>query len=514
MSAAGQKPDPDDYLDYFGLFIDPFEITQRPLFEGDRRRELINELLSQCRFSSRVLAVLGESGVGKSCFREALCLRLESKARICVVDVPLLSGAEQILSHIAQQLGVPEPTAQHSPALRWDAQAWGLAIGDFVEQTAQGSPVNLVVVENAHGLDDDSLDRLLDLTKSTQGVLHLALFGEPDLGKRLTCLEGEGSPLQTFSVDALSPSDLEDYLRFRLEAAGFAGIFPFKPEDIRYLWEVSQGVPAAVHNPARDLLIDLALPPPEPESFGLPIGHMVAITTLVAGLLIAVFYRSGEQAEAPVPNPVGVDARLGSPTASPPDQVRVTGGGETEAESKAPPLTARASSRTPVSGEVDDLEQAPKEDATSFSSLADQQLEPEPGGESLATERSAASAEPLKAAVGASAGDPESRPQPFFEAEKDLLARSPQRFALQISAAASKDSVEEFIRRQSNRDELAAFTTRRNGKILHIIVAGDFATAEEARSAVSRLPEKQQQSGPWPRSLRSVQAEIRQAREF
>lgn len=491
-----------DYLNHFGLSSDPFEPGLSPLFEGGQRRELLAEMLRRC-VGSTILAVLGEAGVGKSCFRHALMERMESGDRICLVDVPLLFGAEQLLRHIAEQLGISDTAAQESSPSVAD---WVAAIRELVEQPVEGDPLSVLIVENAHNLDNESLDCLLQLSEDrgdSQGLVHLVLFGEPELGLRLNDLEQQGRSAEIITVEPLSLADLKSYLRFRLEAADFDGVFPFGAEDMQYLWEASRGIPTAVHGPAREIIRDLAQPPPEPESFGLPLGHIVAMTVLVAGLVIVLFYRAGGPAEDPA-NVAQVSSGTLPIAASEPRAMQ-----EPEA-SRSEVLSPRdervGASRTEASGSGDDEPASDENATTSVGNLANDARDTDSAPASNPAPTDAVAPVPDVPPVAPLAANDAS------DDETRLLARSPDRFTLQISAAGSRESVGDFVRSQPNRANLSVFTARRDGKTLHIVVTGDFPSAEAARTAISELPADQRQASPWPRLLRDVQGEIRRYR--
>jgi DamX protein len=98
--------------------------------------------------------------------------------------------------------------------------------------------------------------------------------------------------------------------------------------------------------------------------------------------------------------------------------------------------------------------------------------------------------------------------------ENTLLKRSPESFTLQVLASGSREAVDDFLKRQPNRTDLAVFTAKRDGKTLYIVVMGSFPSPDAARLAVSKLPQEQRSAGPWPRSFQSVQADIREFRGF
>ncbi|MEX1033283.1 MAG: AAA family ATPase [Cellvibrionaceae bacterium] len=475
------------YLEYFGFASDPFEATRWPFFNSTSRDELLDQLVQYCESKRGAVAVVGESGVGKSCLRLALGERLEGKAKLCTVEVPLLSNAEWVLFQLAQQFGVRSNGSSASARIQ--------AIQNVGRQSA---PDSVIVIDDAHNLDDDSLDMILALAGADHGSTCLVLFAEPELIGRLARLDKKHTEPRIMALKALTEEELADYLRFRLDTAGFDGAFPFGADELYALWEVSQGVPAAVHDRAREVLANISIPPPQPRSLGLPKGHVGVLVALVVGLMIALFYRSAEQAQQPVGTTAGNAA---GDNATPDDGV----GGAAVSAIQAPertlersPTEATMSPREPTNDSS--AEHAPP--GPGFS--ADNQVagsEIESGG---LVDMSASSPPATTPARESASG--------ISSEEEALLARLPEHFTLQVLASSSREAVDDFVRRQPNRNELTVFTARREGKLMHIAVYGDFVTVEAARSAVASLPEEQQRSGPWPRSLATVQADIRQLR--
>jgi DamX protein len=75
-------------------------------------------------------------------------------------------------------------------------------------------------------------------------------------------------------------------------------------------------------------------------------------------------------------------------------------------------------------------------------------------------------------------------------------------------AAGQLSSINEFVKSQSNRDLLRVITLRRNGALWYVVFSGVYESREEARLAISSLPELQKNTRPWPRQILEIQQKI------
>lgn len=93
--------------------------------------------------------------------------------------------------------------------------------------------------------------------------------------------------------------------------------------------------------------------------------------------------------------------------------------------------------------------------------------------------------------------------------EQYLLERSDEAYTLQILAAASENSLKDYIGQQSNREKLRLYRKLRSGKPWYTIVEGVYSSRSEAKAAIQQLPKNQKDTGPWPRQLSVIKREIR-----
>ncbi|HUH57100.1 MAG TPA: SPOR domain-containing protein, partial [Pseudomonadales bacterium] len=62
---------------------------------------------------------------------------------------------------------------------------------------------------------------------------------------------------------------------------------------------------------------------------------------------------------------------------------------------------------------------------------------------------------------------------------------------------------------QRNTAEYHYFRKEHQGKALFVVTYGSFANRNQALAAISKLPEDIRQDNPWPRTLQSIQQELR-----
>jgi DamX protein len=75
----------------------------------------------------------------------------------------------------------------------------------------------------------------------------------------------------------------------------------------------------------------------------------------------------------------------------------------------------------------------------------------------------------------------------------------------------NQNAARDFIAAQSNKSDLLMFKSRRQGKDWFVVITGRFASSAQARQAIAKLPAAQRDAGPWPRDVKTIQAEIKSA---
>lgn len=232
------------YLEHFGLREPPFGITPHTefFFSGANRGEMLDALTYAVVNDEGIVKVCGEVGSGKTMLCRMLLEKLPTHVETAYLPTPSLSRNE-ILGAIAHELGLALPEAQtrrtHRLMLALQAR--------LLEIHASGRRV-VVLIDEAHAMPDETLEeiRLLsNLESERHKLLHIVLFGQPELDERLsskTMRQLRDRITHNFWLAPLLRKDIGDYLMYRLRAAGYRGPDLFSRSALRILGKASGGL--------------------------------------------------------------------------------------------------------------------------------------------------------------------------------------------------------------------------------------------------------------------------------
>ena len=230
------------YYTHFGLSQPPFKITPNTdfFYGGGNRGAILDALIYAITQGEGIIKVTGEVGSGKTMLCRMLATRLPEQIETIFLANPSVSP-EDVLYAIAFELQIPVPPGTSRLEVTH-------ALHDFLlERHHQGKQV-VLLVEEAQGMPLATLEeiRLLsNLETAHSKLLQIVLFGQPELNDNL----GQANMRQlkerithSFSLGPLSPSEIKDYLSFRLRAAGYHGPDLFNTAAIQYIARHSQGL--------------------------------------------------------------------------------------------------------------------------------------------------------------------------------------------------------------------------------------------------------------------------------
>lgn len=90
-----------------------------------------------------------------------------------------------------------------------------------------------------------------------------------------------------------------------------------------------------------------------------------------------------------------------------------------------------------------------------------------------------------------------------------LAAIPGNRVTLQVSSASRSDTLLAFAKKNGMKDYWV-YSTRRDGKPWFVLVTGNYASAAEARAALSGMSKDVQANKPWVRSMQQVHQDLKQ----
>lgn len=229
------------YLEHFGLNSPPFKITPVTdfFFPGANRAEILEALIYAITESEGIIKITGEVGSGKTMLCRMLLERLPAQVESIYLANPSLSR-EEMLYAIADGLGL-NLEGQRVNVIMQTLQNL------LAQKTAQGRRV-VVLVDEAHAMPLDTLEELrllYNLQVGDQKLLQIVLFGQPELNAKLeqpNMRQVKDRILHHFSMLPLSQSVIESYLLFRMRTAGYRGPNVFSPAAVQMIGKASNGL--------------------------------------------------------------------------------------------------------------------------------------------------------------------------------------------------------------------------------------------------------------------------------
>src|SRR5438034_1716318 len=234
------------YLDHFGLKEPPFRITPDTdfFFQGANRGATLEALLYAITHDEGIVKVSGEVGSGKTMLCRVLMERLPATVETIYLANPSLSR-DEILFAIGDELKLQLEKGQTTRILR--------ALQEhLIRLFGEGRRV-VVLIDEAHAMPDETLEeiRLLsNLESNRHKLLQIVLFGQSELDEHLDTAgmrQLRERITQSFQLEPLVRSDIENYIDFRMRAAGYRGPKVFNPAAIKLIANASQGLTRRVN---------------------------------------------------------------------------------------------------------------------------------------------------------------------------------------------------------------------------------------------------------------------------
>lgn len=229
------------YQRHFGLRESPFGITPNPAFfyAGNTRGEILDALLYAVVQGEGIVKVSGEVGSGKTMLCRMLASRLPQHVDVIYLANPTLSRHE-VAYAIAGELGLDVDQRRIDEVTR-------MLQADLIGRHAAGKQV-LLLVEEAQAMPLETLEEIRlfsNLETARHKLLQIVLFGQPELDRHLDLphmRQLKERITHSFTVPAMPPAMIADYLAFRLHAAGYNGPPVFSEGALRQIARVSRGI--------------------------------------------------------------------------------------------------------------------------------------------------------------------------------------------------------------------------------------------------------------------------------
>ncbi len=239
------------YEAYYGLREKPFSILPDPemIYWGQNHRLAFAMLEFGVMNSAGFTVITGEIGCGKTTLLRYLLRRLDSHIAVGLIsNTP--RGKAELLQWVMMSLN--QPFEDSYPTLFKRFQQF------LYDQYARGRRT-ILIVDEAQNLELDALEELRMLSNinaDKDQYLQIILIGQPQLKDMLRTpqlLQFAQRVSSDFHLKPLDPSEVGEYIRYRLKAAG-AELQLFTEEACQSIAHASGGIPRTIN-----ILCDTAL---------------------------------------------------------------------------------------------------------------------------------------------------------------------------------------------------------------------------------------------------------------
>jgi general secretion pathway protein A len=235
------------YLQYFGLYENPFSIPPDPryLYLSRGHQEALAHLQYGLGESGGFVQLTGEVGTGKTLLIRSLGERLPKDVDVALVLYPVLTVAEFVAA-ICDDLRVPHPGGQASLKKLIDA------LNTHLLQSHARGRRTMLIIDEAQNLSREVLEQirlLTNLETTKQKLLQIILIGQPELvgllaqpdlrqlAQRITA---------RYRLTALTREETCYYIGHRCRVAGGRALL-FNMSAMRRVHALSGGIPRLIN---------------------------------------------------------------------------------------------------------------------------------------------------------------------------------------------------------------------------------------------------------------------------
>ncbi len=234
------------YLQFYGLQQAPFDITPNPrfLFHSAKHREAFNHLLYGIRERKGFVQLTGEVGAGKTTLCRALLEQLEGHYSTALILNPVLRG-DELMKAIATEYGLDVKGKDRMETMT--------ALSDFLLKQTLAGRETVLIVDEAQNLTEELLEQvrlISNIETDDRKLLQIVLMGQPELRDRLNSHKLRQLRQRItvrFHLNALTRTEVGQYVHHRLALAGSPGTPTFTTPAIWRVYRYSQGIPRLIN---------------------------------------------------------------------------------------------------------------------------------------------------------------------------------------------------------------------------------------------------------------------------
>ncbi len=229
-------------IEYFRLDEEPFKLSPSPrfLYLNDQVKQATSKVEYMTKHRTAPLYMYGSIGSGKTSILRRLYegLSEDEAYTLRLIIAPNIKTSNSFLRTIMDAFNVSTDRAYERSLKKFEAF--------LIEQYKLGK-VPTLFVDEAQNMTRDILKLihyLLNYETSDVKLLQVVLTGQDELSKKVKRYKELASRMIPISICPMSPTDLEDMLKFRWSiASGNKSELPFSQEALAEIFSYSKGLP-------------------------------------------------------------------------------------------------------------------------------------------------------------------------------------------------------------------------------------------------------------------------------
>src|SRR6266699_726561 len=231
-----------DILEYFRLNEEPFRLSPSPrfLFLNDQVKQATAKVEYMTKHRTAPMYMYGSIGSGKTSILRRLYegLSEDETYTLRLLITPNIKTSNSFLRAVMDAFAVPTDRAYERSLKKFEAF--------LVDQYTLGK-VPTLFVDEAQNMTRDILKLihyLLNYETSDVKLLQVVLTGQEELSDKVKRYKELASRMIPIAINPMSPTDLEDMLKFRWSiASGNKSELPFTQEALTEIFAYSKGLP-------------------------------------------------------------------------------------------------------------------------------------------------------------------------------------------------------------------------------------------------------------------------------
>lgn len=235
------------YLYHFGLKELPFTLTPNTsyFFGLPSHKEALQVLTTALKTGEGFIKVTGEVGTGKTLICRKLLNELPDHFRLAYIPNPYLTPYE-LQKAVANELEIELAPGSGQ-------QEFTQKIHEKLIEINQQNQSVVLIIDEAQALPNESIEALrlfTNLETESKKLLHVVLFGQPELDQKLNLPELRQLKQRiTFSycLSTMNLDQLIQYVQHRMTVAGHRGTPAFSKKCCKRLFEATGGTPRLVN---------------------------------------------------------------------------------------------------------------------------------------------------------------------------------------------------------------------------------------------------------------------------